>query len=316
MRRNKIKNQQSQATAELAVIGALILVAFGVVMSYVQSANIQQSLQMRAFRKALAKSHEDRKEISYTIVKDAPVIDVQDWFGRPNTSRAIVSSRVCAIPYDDFDVDIEDKDDRESLEIYEINGVQHTVEPIKVKVSYDNGDDVSMWVSAPIQDTEYRTAKTRQGGRSKNESGSSISTTTSGSVSAAATTTVFLQNQVDFLIEYLKDLQDAAPDPWDKEFKAQRGAINWLNDLAIIVALILAGYITDTGSECGPAVTVESALLIGIAALVSDLLMYLLPISEDEGEPVSVSVEEGYRASDALSGSRSFSTGSTFTASP
>jgi len=50
------KNQKAQAVVELAIFGSLILLLFGVLLSFMQRENDQQYVQMETFRRALEKA--------------------------------------------------------------------------------------------------------------------------------------------------------------------------------------------------------------------------------------------------------------------
>ncbi len=61
----KNKLIKSQAMVELAILGALVLMTFGILVNYVAKLNNDQYALMQAFRYALAKSHEENKAVSY-----------------------------------------------------------------------------------------------------------------------------------------------------------------------------------------------------------------------------------------------------------
>jgi len=303
------RNEKSQAVSELAILGALVLLGLGVIISYGQSMNSQQSLQMKAFRRALAESRNRKQVVSYTIVRDSPGIDVKDFVGRPDTSRQVASNTLCAMK-EDLGFDPEDKTKRGSCEIYEINGQKYEIEPIKVKVYYEDGD-YTAWVSAPISDVEYNTQKQRTGSLNKSENKSSISTTLSGSVTAQDITYLVLQDEETFKQQYLKDLRDGMEDDqWEKVREIDISSFSY--EMAeFLASLIAIGVIEYFGlaelAGCGPLSIVENAILSAATIGINLLLSELLDKEPGEGEPVSVEILEGYRQRDSLSGTISFS---------
>ena len=321
LRQNNSK--KSQAISELAIFGALILVAFAAVLTYIQSMNAQQSLQMKAFRRALAQSRAQDRVVSYTIVKDSPVFDIRDMFGRPDTSRQVASATVCAIVDEPLFPDPDDADDRDSAEIYEVNNQIHTIGPVKISVQYDDGNDYETWISAPIRDVEYRTLKTRTGSLSKSEGLTSISTARSGSVTAQDTTNLILESQGTFRKNYLEDAQDAVEqEPWEKRLKMERLSYDLASFLQYGLAQVLAeiGLIEFPslcfyGEICFPTcyyncigVSLIGGLLKGAAeGLLSSLFQYAITEDVPSGRAVNVGITDGYRASDSLSRTGSFS---------
>lgn len=312
-----IREERSQALSELAILGALILLGFGAVLSYTQTMNTQQSLQMRAFRRALHKSRQMNKVVSYTIVKDAPTINVGDLFGRPDTSRAGGSATVSAIRRDPLFADPDDRDERSRREYYEINDQVYEIAPIKVRIEYED-DDYETWVPAPIRDVQYLTRKQRSGSLNKSENTSAVSTTRSGSVTAANTTILIMEDRAIFEQDYLDGLLDnVTQDPWERRFEMERSSLNLARYLELGLTLVLIAIIDQPGcSAFGLDITLEAALLASASLILSEVLGNFLNKSEGAGDAVNVDVIEGYRVSDSLTGTASFSSGSTFTVSP
>lgn len=311
--------EKSQAVAELAILGALILLGFGAILAYGQMMNSQQSLQMKAFRKALdiANSrNKDKKQgyvVSYTIVKDSPTIDIKDLFGRPDTSRQVASSTVFAVRKDPLFPDLEDEDDRDSVEYYEINGQRQKVKPIKIRLKYDDGNDYETWIAAPIRDVEYSTQKARQGQLNKTENGSSISTTRSGSVTAQDTTTPILESQEAFRINYLADANDEVEqEPWEKRAKMEKLSYTLANWVAFTATVWIASFLCESpggscGSVCASCRPVKTTLYGAATAIVSALFSYFLGNEVASGTVEDIKIIKGYRASDSLTGTGSFS---------
>lgn len=305
MRRLLLKHgspRKSQAVSELAIFGALIIAAFAAVLSYLQSMNSQQALQMKAFRMAFKLSRQLDKEVAYTIIRDTPVVDLGDLFGRPDISRMTASSDVVAMIKDPPPKNIRDRD---IAEYYEINGQVYEVNPIKVRITYEEGDR-DLWVSAPISDVEYAATKQRRGSLTKNENASSITTTPSGSVTTQTTADLILKEQASFLRDCLGDIQDnVQTETWVKEIKSE----HFLYNLKSWIELTLVGlleYFVDFPS-CNISKTASTGIILaGVSAIAKELFSYFLDAGDAYGDAVGVRVTEGYRDRDTISGSKTF----------
>ncbi|MCX5711219.1 MAG: hypothetical protein NT060_04620 [Candidatus Omnitrophica bacterium] len=97
------KNTRGQALLELAIFGSLILVIFGLLLSYLNRANDLQYLQMRTFREALqianrgavttSPSVEGGGSVQLTLVENRRNPDVTAYFrkGSPQATNANAS---------------------------------------------------------------------------------------------------------------------------------------------------------------------------------------------------------------------------------
>ncbi len=65
----KVK-KKAQAVLEIGTLGALILVAFAVLLSYIQRLNDDQYTLMSNFRQALKEAHDNNAIVSYTTLED------------------------------------------------------------------------------------------------------------------------------------------------------------------------------------------------------------------------------------------------------
>ncbi len=197
-------NKKSQALSELAIFGTLIVVAFAAVLFYIQSMNSQQALQMKAFRQAIALSQSLNKEVTYTIVRDTPLVDFADLIGRPSSTRQVVSSRVMAMSNDTPQrYDNPKIEDRDSYAYYDINGNVQQVLPIQISPQYPAAPvPVYVWMNPAIVDNEYTTTKRRRGGLTKTENAESISTNLNAGISTSNVTVAITQKQDIFLSQY------------------------------------------------------------------------------------------------------------------
>ncbi|MFH1771303.1 MAG: hypothetical protein ABH872_00630 [Candidatus Omnitrophota bacterium] len=79
---------KSQAMVEMAVLGTLLLVAVGIVVTYVAKLNNDQWVLMQAFRSALAKAHDTNEIVSYGTWDDRRMASVSE----PILGQRITSS--------------------------------------------------------------------------------------------------------------------------------------------------------------------------------------------------------------------------------
>jgi len=93
-----LNNKRGQALLELAVFGALILILFGYLLSYMQRLNDQQYVQMDTFRNALQMANYgagDNKgsAIHFTKLENKRNVDLSGYYrkGAPQTNSASAS---------------------------------------------------------------------------------------------------------------------------------------------------------------------------------------------------------------------------------
>lgn len=72
----RFRSKRGQAMVELAILGPLLLAAFGIVVTYVAKLNNDQWILMSAFRNALQKAHDTNKVISYGTWDDRRMASV------------------------------------------------------------------------------------------------------------------------------------------------------------------------------------------------------------------------------------------------
>jgi len=111
---NRMIGKKAQAMVELAVFGSIILVVFGVLLSFLQQFNNQQYVQMEAFRRGLEKACNHipssgkgaGASVQYTMMQTRRTVDMSGPFrkGSPNTVNASVNV-YWAIPEIEKDVE-------------------------------------------------------------------------------------------------------------------------------------------------------------------------------------------------------------------
>mgnify|MGYP001587238368 FL=1 len=308
-------SQKSQAVSELAILGTLIIAAFAAALSFVQSMNSQQALQMGAFRRAIQLSRQYDKEVSYTIVKDSPTIDVTDPFGRPDMSRQTVSCTVLAVKDDPLSYSADDINDRGSMEVYNVNGREIEVPPMKIEMKYTGKDDpIEAWVTAPIVDVGYQVQKQRQGLLSRIQGGVSISSTHSGSVNTRGVTNLVLEDKTKYENNYLENLNDEVEEePWEKQLRVQGENEFYMSELFHWVGfggLAIAQIFTDNLGGCGMsgAEIAKTAIIAGASFAAGKIYAhYINGKYAGLNTAESVTVSSGYRAMTSIPQAGSFS---------
>ncbi|MDD4953395.1 MAG: hypothetical protein PHG40_00625 [Candidatus Omnitrophica bacterium] len=89
-------NKKAQAVVELAIFGSIILVVFGILLSYVQRLNDQQYVQMEAFRRALEKACNTTAgaSVQYTLITDRHHADLNGGLGKGSPTTVSASTNV------------------------------------------------------------------------------------------------------------------------------------------------------------------------------------------------------------------------------
>lgn len=98
-----IRDKRGQAITELAIFGSIILVLFGVLLSYLQRMNDQQYVQMEVFRRALHKActytrptalKPEGASVQYTLVTDRRHADLSGNLGKGSSTTMSASTNV------------------------------------------------------------------------------------------------------------------------------------------------------------------------------------------------------------------------------
>ncbi|MFH1622309.1 MAG: hypothetical protein ABIA97_04220 [Candidatus Omnitrophota bacterium] len=110
--RRKISSKLGQATTEIAVMGIIILIVFGVLLRYAQMMNEQQEIKMYTHRKALelAKMRRDNDQygqVTLVAMKEVFPINLFSSEREPNyvSSSASIAMHEATLYYKDFKVD-------------------------------------------------------------------------------------------------------------------------------------------------------------------------------------------------------------------
>ena len=85
-------NSRGQSALEIAILGSLMMIIVGAILSYGQRLNFQQQIKMEAFRKALERSYAMNAPVSYTLKKDTRFMDPGGGLGQGTSSTASSSA--------------------------------------------------------------------------------------------------------------------------------------------------------------------------------------------------------------------------------
>ncbi|MCD6539801.1 MAG: hypothetical protein J7K37_03775 [Candidatus Omnitrophica bacterium] len=175
-----LNRRKSQASAEMAIFGSLLIFALGVLISYGQSLNQQHSLKMEAFRKALRKAYDANASVSYTILRHKRNVDIQGPFakgrrGEVNATSSVMWCRgVC-----------------ENQAYYEVDGREIKLPRIEKEVEDDEGNESDVKVPVEIYKVESQSWEDYSSTFTKQESAENITTTETASIADTVVTKLY-----------------------------------------------------------------------------------------------------------------------------
>ncbi|MFA5008570.1 MAG: hypothetical protein WC546_05055 [Candidatus Omnitrophota bacterium] len=111
------KKSKAQAMVELAILGPLLLMAAGFVVTYVCKMNNDQFELMEAFRKAIAKAHDTNKVTSYGTWDDRRMANISE----PIIGQKTTSSGSACVHWAIEGVTGEQDDKTESTTVVKVN---------------------------------------------------------------------------------------------------------------------------------------------------------------------------------------------------
>ena len=200
MNRAKTERCSGQAVTEMAIFGSLVIMVFGIWLSYAQTFTEQQTLQQQAFRMALRRAYRANDEqggfISYNIIKNYRTPNLSGGFRQGNRESASAGSTVLwAVS------------NPESYAYYQINedlvGSETDDDGFKMldRVEKDvDGEDVNTPVE--IWNVETETVNNYSSSSLKQEDGDGIQTTRSSSNMDKVVTTLKTRYQEEEDGEY------------------------------------------------------------------------------------------------------------------
>jgi len=95
----RIRNNKGQATAELAIMGTIVIMLLGYLMQQGFIYNARQSLEMYTSREALYKSRQLERGVALTVMRD---VFVPSFFSGLSRQRLMSSASVSADPWNQY----------------------------------------------------------------------------------------------------------------------------------------------------------------------------------------------------------------------
>jgi hypothetical protein len=135
---------KGQATTELAIAGAIIIMVLAYLIQYGYIYNCRQSLEMYTFRKALQLSREKQRGIALTVIRD---VILPSFFTGISRQRLMASANVVYNPYLIYIPWEQDPEDVPTIQLVQINdgmirnGYFFQVPPTLIKINRNDVDD-------------------------------------------------------------------------------------------------------------------------------------------------------------------------------
>lgn len=194
-----ISFRRGQAVAEMALFSSLIILVFGVLLSYLQRFNNQQYAQMETFRRALARActyqGEDSEgagaSVQYTLIQNRRQADLSPNFYKKSPESASGSANIFwAVPK------AEEGAEAPSLIVFRVNEDQREFNyrdkvPKEHDSTDDEGDERQRYWVFETEETTVENNSTYNEQSVKNEDQGAITNTRSSDLAENITTTVY-----------------------------------------------------------------------------------------------------------------------------
>ncbi len=157
-------NNRGQATAELALMGTVILMLLGYLMQQGTLYNARQGLEMYAYREALRQSKASERGATLTVVRD---VVTPSFFSGLSRQRIMATASVDTNYNKLYEPDEpEDVGSKQYLQIGDamiLNQRLIEIPRIKVNVNYDGDDEDAkdQWVTASIKEIDAQRLSSR-----------------------------------------------------------------------------------------------------------------------------------------------------------
>lgn len=162
------RTKRAQAMMEMAILAPMLLVAFGILVTYIVKLNGDQYQLMQSFRKALKKSHDENKAVAYGTWDDRRQASV----GQPIVGQKNASSGAGYVMWAVPSVEGQGEDPKKTLWV----GVNSIGGRFGMPIEYDLGENASSGGIAPMYITAISESLDVQ-----DDSGKVSSTRTAGS---------------------------------------------------------------------------------------------------------------------------------------
>ena len=208
MKNTCLLNKKGQAVAEMAVLSTLIILGFSVVVMYGQRLGAQNQLMMEAFRKAIHEAYNRNTSVTYSVHKDARMVNLFAGFGRGASSGVAASASVMwqkglpgnpdyigttdeeGVPYNESDIK---NGHNVSVSLYEINGDKLELPTVAKDVYGDDGSLKHHGAKIPAQvwKEESKRVESYSSSVAHNEQGGRIINTKSADLKDRGSTTLY-----------------------------------------------------------------------------------------------------------------------------
>jgi len=149
------RNEKGQATAELAILGAIIIMLVAYLLQQGFLYNAKQSLEMYAFRQALRLSQQEQRGITLTVIRD---VMSPSFFTGLTRQRIMATS---SVEYNPWVVYTPDRpEDIASRRLFQIGDAMinsdtfYEIPPTKVKVDTNSQEGQWYWETSAIGDID------------------------------------------------------------------------------------------------------------------------------------------------------------------
>lgn len=161
-----IHNKRGQATAELAIMGSIVIMLLAYLLQQGYLYNSRQSLEMYTFREALRQSRSQERGVTLTVIRD---IIIPSFFSSLNRQRLMSSASIDLNPWKLYIPDVaQDLPTRQLLQVDEAmirNRLFFEVPPTHIKLVTEANQDQSeedqwQWVNSAIREIDPQTPLT------------------------------------------------------------------------------------------------------------------------------------------------------------
>jgi len=227
---NKPRHNKGQATTELAVMGAIVLMLLGYLMQQGFIYNTRQSLEMYTFRKALELSRDEERGIDLTVIRD---VISPSFFSGLNRQRVMATT---IIDYNPWMLWVANKDEpkdigsRKFIQVNEgmiKNNYFFEVPPTLAKIEPEEGgseeeEDKWKWISSAVSEIDPQTKPVKV--TTKTSKYANTTTTSEDQTGSGLDKQLQSEDKIPTIISFERDLakikDEYEKDDWDNKIKS------------------------------------------------------------------------------------------------
>jgi hypothetical protein len=171
LRQSRLLKHKGQATTELAIMGAIVLMLLSYLVSQGFLYNQRQSLEMYTFRKALQLSKQQERGINLTVIRD---VITPSFFSGLNRQRVMATSAVEYNPWVVWTPKQGEPEDLPSLQLLQVNEamIRHgyflEIPPtlVDVRRSGGEGEEEPLWINSALKEIDPQNQEVKSASRS------------------------------------------------------------------------------------------------------------------------------------------------------